>query len=203
MATGYTHPILEGKITNFKDYAKLCMRAFGATMHMRDDSFDVEYVKREPSQYHINSLKSWQETLSELSSMSDEEFMEKRRKEIQDDIDYHQKKIIECESNVLKLNSILADVQAWEPPTKEHEGIKKFMIEQITETLRFDGDSRYHVLEIKKKHELLENINPSQVKIDYIEDAKRSIQYHMSNHNDEIKRAEDSNKWVETLLNSL
>ena len=102
MPTGYTDPILKGKITNFKDYAKLCMRAFGAAIHMRDDSLDIEYTKREPSQYHIDSLKSWEERLTELKSMTDEQLMEKRRNEIQDDIDYHQTKVTECKENFTK-----------------------------------------------------------------------------------------------------
>lgn len=203
MATGYTHPILDGKITNFKDYAKLCMRAFGATIHMRDDSLEVEYEKREVSEYYIDSLKSWQEKLSELSSLSDEQLMEKRRKEIQNDIDYHQEKITECTQNEAKLKSILLDVQSWEPPTEEHEGIKKFMIEQITETLKFDADARYHVLEVKKYNEWLNNLNIDEIKEGYIKDAKYNIRYHMDNNEAEIKRVNNSNKWVETFLNSL
>jgi hypothetical protein len=203
MPTGYTDPILKGKITNFKDYAKLCMRAFGAAIHMRDDSLDVEYTKREPSQYHIDSLKSWEERLSELKSMSDEQLIEKRRNEIQDDIDYHQKKVTECNENFAKLKSILDEVKSWEPPTEEHTGIKKFMTEQITETMKFDTDARYHELEIKNCTEKLNSLDIDDVKSGYLEDAERNVKYHISNNDDEIKRANDTNKWVETFLNSL
>lgn len=203
MPTGYTEPILKGKITSFKDYAKLCMRAFGATIHMRDDSLDVEYTKREPSQYHIDSLKSWQETLLELNSMTDDQILEKRKSEIQEDIDYHQKKIVECIENYTKLKSMLDEVQSWEPPTEEHKGIKKFMIEQITETIKFDADARYHQLEVKRHTEKLNSLDINDVKRGYIEDAKRNIEYHISHNEDEIKRANDSNQWVETFLNSL
>lgn len=203
MPTGYTDPILKGKITNFKDYAKLCMRAFGAAIHMRDDSLDIEYTKREPSQYHIDSLKSWEERLSELKSMTDEQLIEKRRNEIQDDINYHEKKVIECKENFTKLKSILDEVQSWEPPTEEHTGIKKFMIEQITETMKFDTDAKYHVLEIKNHTEKLNSLDIDDVKIGYLEDAERNVKYHVSNNEDEIKRVNDSNKWVETFLNSL
>jgi hypothetical protein len=49
MPTGYTEPILKGEIDNFKNFAKICMRNFGATMHMRDKSYDKEYEERNPS----------------------------------------------------------------------------------------------------------------------------------------------------------
>ena len=37
MPTGYTAGILEGKIKTFPEFAKICMRAFGAAIHMRDN----------------------------------------------------------------------------------------------------------------------------------------------------------------------
>ena len=41
MATGYTYPVVEGKITEFSEFALGCARAFGAFMHMRDDNSDA------------------------------------------------------------------------------------------------------------------------------------------------------------------
>jgi len=203
MPTGYTAPILDGKITNFKDYAKLCMRAFGATIHMKEESLDVEYEERKPSEYHIKALKEWQEKLTELSNMSDEELLEKRRSEIMSDIEYHEKQIIKHDNNYSKLMSILNDVQSWEPPTEEHTGIKKFMTEQITETLKYDADSKYHKLEIKERQKKLKELTIEEVKKGYIKDANYNIQYHIKHNEDDIKRANDSNEWVNKFLNSL
>ena len=46
MPTGYTHGIIDGDITTFEQFAERCSRAF--LIHMRDDSSDAEYKKREP-----------------------------------------------------------------------------------------------------------------------------------------------------------
>ena len=43
MPTGYTAGIADGTITNFEQYALRCIRAFGATMHLRDESLEHEY----------------------------------------------------------------------------------------------------------------------------------------------------------------
>ena len=56
MPTGYTGYIVDGDITEFKDFAKLCMRACGATIHMRDEPTDKEYEPRTPSDYHLTSI---------------------------------------------------------------------------------------------------------------------------------------------------
>lgn len=46
MPTGYTAGIIDGKIKDFKEFAKLCSRAF--IVHLRDEPINSEYKKREP-----------------------------------------------------------------------------------------------------------------------------------------------------------
>lgn len=41
MPTGYTNRIQNGEITEFKDFALACARAFGALISMRDDALDA------------------------------------------------------------------------------------------------------------------------------------------------------------------
>ncbi len=57
MPTGYTAGILDGKITTFQQFAKQCMRAFGATIHMRDDDMDAEITPRTPSDYYSKEIE--------------------------------------------------------------------------------------------------------------------------------------------------
>lgn len=203
MPTGYTAPILDGEIDNFKDFAKRCMRNFGATIHMRDDSLTAEYVKREPSEYHLRAIKEYKEKIVRYQTLTDEEILEEKRNSINDNIDYHIKKIKECEDNHQKLTSILTDVENWTPPTPDHSRIKEFMIEQITITIEHDADSTYHEDEIERYSEKLNNLNVEEMKRDFMEDTSRSLDYHIKNHNEELKRVDDSNRWVEVFLNSL
>ena len=43
MPTGFTAGILDGKINSFREFALVCVRAFGAAAHMRDDGLNIEY----------------------------------------------------------------------------------------------------------------------------------------------------------------
>jgi hypothetical protein len=72
MPTGYTAGIIDGEITTFEQFATQCSRAFGATIHMRDNPLDSPYEPRTPSQYYVNSLQSQREKLEETKTMTDE-----------------------------------------------------------------------------------------------------------------------------------
>ena len=63
MPTGYTAGIIDGKTETFQEFAKQCMRAFGATIHMRDENMDKEYEPRTPSDYHTKALEEAKEKL--------------------------------------------------------------------------------------------------------------------------------------------
>lgn len=52
MPTGYTAGILDGEINTFEEFAKTCMRAFGATIHMRDEPLSKTYEPEKTSDYH-------------------------------------------------------------------------------------------------------------------------------------------------------
>jgi hypothetical protein len=84
MATGYTQPVVDGKITEFNDFAKKCIRAFGVADHMRDMDASLEYEKRIPDEnnYRKNSISNSKNLLLELEKMSDSELVEDEKKDI-------------------------------------------------------------------------------------------------------------------------
>lgn len=203
MPTGYTAGIIDGEITTFQEFAKKCMRGFGATIHMRDEPMNKEYKPREVGEYYIDSLSKWEKTLKEVTSMSDEEIIAKREKQLQDDINYHKERIGKIEKNHEVLSNFIKEVSEWVPPTEEHNSFKEFMLDQLTQTIKFDGDISYNRERLKNAYNEMFSIDADKVRKDYIKDAKYNIKYSQDNLNQEIKRVEDSNKWVEQLLNSL
>ena len=42
MPSGYTEGVASGKVTEFKEYALLCARAFGACISLRDEPLSLE-----------------------------------------------------------------------------------------------------------------------------------------------------------------
>lgn len=126
-----------------------------------------------------------------------------KKKQLQDGKKYHLNVIDKAKKSTIEMNRILSDVRKWQPPTQDHNGIKDFMIDQIEKTIDFDCKTEYHekVL-IEFENELL-NINASKIRKEMIEQAEKDLAYHNAEHLKEIKRCEESNKWVSELLKSL
>lgn len=201
MPTGYTCKIVDGEVNNFKDFAKLCMRAFGATIHMRDDSMDTEYTPRKVSDYYSSVIKEKKKELAELN-MSDEQIMKEETERINNALQYHRNKIEENRIAKERLEKILIDAENWNPPTKEHDEIKKFMITQLTISMdEYDND--YREREIEELEMSLKNINPPSIRDSRKEDLEKDIKYYENQYEEEKKRVKDANDWCKKFLKSL
>lgn len=204
MPTGYTAEILDGKINTFKDFAKKCMRAFGSTIHMRDESLDKKYTPRKVEKYYIESVKECEEKLEELKKANDQFFINKVKDKLKSDYTYTEKRFKEITKNKVILDFILKDAKNWTPPTQDHVGIKDFMIQQLQDTIRYDGDTEYYETELKEiKIKMESPIDISKIKIEMIEDAEEDLQNAKERLDEEIKRCEEANKWVEQFLKSI
>lgn len=204
MPTGYTAGIIDGEITTFEQFATQCTRAFGATIHMRDNPMDSPYEPRTPSDYHTNSIQSKRERLEEIESMSDEKIVEDFNTQLGEDLKYHQTKMEEDKRNLEKLNSMLESAKSWVPPTEDHQPFRNFMIEQIESTIKVDGDPSYHtnkMVEIKKQME--EGINPKEYREETIQEIRGQISYHETEYQKELVRCKDSNDWMDKFFESI
>ena len=203
MPTGYTSEIIDGKITTFPDFAILCMKAFGATIHMRDEPLSKKYEPRVPSDYYANEMRRAEYNIELAKTISDNELITNTKIKLQESKKYHLDSILKNTKNKIKLKSILKEAIKWNPPTKEHERIKTFMIEQIEMTLKSDCDDSYHNDGLAKIENELSNINAKNLREELILNAEKDYQYYLGENNKEIKRCEDSNKWVDDLIESL
>jgi hypothetical protein len=137
MPTGYTCDIKDG--ISFEKFALICARAFGACISMREDSLDTPIPEElTPSDYHEKQIKKAELELEELKAMSMEDAQEKAKKEWQSEWDNH-RRIIDENAKLRRLyEDMLMNVYCWTPPTTEHNGLKKFMEEQILSSIDFD-----------------------------------------------------------------
>lgn len=203
MPTGYTAGILDGKITTFPQFAKKCMRAFGATMHMRDDDTEAEYKPRMPSDWHEKELAKAQDKLKEVEKLSDEQIIEKRTSELTEDKKRYLEYIDKANDGLAKMNVILQDVRKWQPPTSEHQGIKDFMVEQIKTTIEHDCKTDYWEKELEKCEQELKYPNAKEIREKMISGAEWSVNYHREHLKKEIDGCASSNQWVSDFINSL
>lgn len=204
MPTGYTAGIIDGKITTFEQFATQCTRAFGATIHMRDDSLDSPYEPRTPSEYYVNSLQSQREELEKMKAMTDEDIIRDFETSGNDSLEYHEKGLEKDKENLEKLNSILESAKAWVPPTEEHEGLRSFMIEQIESTIHGNGDPSYHVDKIAQiKKEMEEGIDPKVYREKRIKEIEDKISFYQIEVQKELERCKQSNDWMDKFFESI
>lgn len=195
MPTGYTSELYDGKEQSFHEFVLSCARNFGALIEMRDEPLDAPIPDAfTPSDYHVTALAKAQAEYDRLIGMSDDEATVEANR-LADEWDA---KLADQEATRVarkaRYEAMLSDVQAWRPPTSEHKGLKDFMIEQLTESIRFDcstyeypsptrdgGDWRYEALA----------------------KARRDIEYHTVEHAKDVFRAAERTAWVRALRESL
>jgi hypothetical protein len=203
MPTGYTVGILDGKITTFPQFAKQCMRAFGATIHMRDDDMDAEYIPRTPSDYHTKEIEKAKQLLKDVETLPNETIITNKKAQLEESRKNHVESIEKAKVGVKAMNDILKDVHKWQPPTPKHNGLKKFMIEQIVKTIDFDCKIDYHNEHLAKIELELLSLNADEIRKEIKAKAKKDFEYHTREYNADVQRCEQSNQWVAELIESL
>jgi hypothetical protein len=203
MPTGYTAGLVDGTIKTFPEFAKICMRAFGATMHMRDDGLDEEYRPSVPSTYYTELLARNKKELKRLEKVSDatleKEIIKNAKKSLKNATDMIDKKRLLKD----RLEAILTEVNAYVPPTKEHEGFKTFMIEQISSTINWDTSVDFYEREWQTATSTVKNPNVKAYRRRHIKYVKDDIKRNIAEQKKETKRCADANKWVSDLIKSL
>jgi len=136
-------------------------------------------------------------------SLTDSELIKMRKDELTKDKEDHIIRIKEIKISRKRLDQFLLEAQSFKPPTKEHVGFKEFIIKQLKSTIDYDGDHSYSEQSIITIDSKLDNLNADNIKNSLIESSNKDIAYHLKHHNEDIKRCDDSNKWVQDLLGAL
>lgn len=198
MPTGYTCYIEDGEIDKGKDFLMKCARAFGACIDMRDDNLSVDIpMELKPSTYHKEALVIAYEELEKYKTMT----LEEAQIIVDEDYINNQKS---CRESIVKNNQIQEryskvrkEVAEWVPPTEEHINIKKFALEQIDLSTGYNHTDYYTEELNKPKKTAQEYIN------NRIAGASDNIEYHTKSWDEELKRTEERNKWINDLRDSL
>lgn len=143
MPTGYTYKIENGEISTGAEFLKLCTRAFGIAVDMRDESLSVPTPSYfEPDQHYYKAYQKAVKHRDEYRNMTFND-MKKRLtqqyvKNREEAFSFLEKYLKEDE----RYEKILKEIEAWNPPTSAHEKLKEFAINQIkmsmnTSAIRF------------------------------------------------------------------
>lgn len=196
MPTGYTACILDG--ADFNKYIMGCARAFGALVMMRDEPADAPIPERfEPTDYHANAIKSAREELDRLDRMSLADAAVAAQADYDSQLARNKAAIARNDEMRGRYEAMLKRVEAWKPPTSDHEGLKKFMREQIDSSMDFDCSNDYY---LGNAPTLLTAMGWRSAQV---EKARQQIAYHSREHAEEVGRAHTRTDWVKALRESL
>jgi len=163
---------------------------------MQDHSLDTkipdEFV---PSPYHKESLEKALTELENVRLLTNEEAERKAARDYRIQIIMYEQARKKCEESHGKYESMLQQVRSWNPPTANHKGLKKFMIEQLEETIKFDCS-----MDCYPKPEKLSGV---AYRRQLINSAKRNIAYHVEQQKKEEKSAKERTTWIQALRDSL
>lgn len=195
MSTGYTHAVQDGTISDFPTFAMKCARAFGALVMMRDDPSDAEIPQQfEPSDYNAKRLAEAHADLARLQAMTVDQqtaACEASNDEAEASWQSRETKRKEYRAHY---EAMLAKVRAWTPPTCEHVEMKYFMEKQLLDSIDFDCGHSSPKPERKKRADWY---------AEALATAKRDIEYHAAENEEEIARARSRTAWVASLRASL
>jgi hypothetical protein len=196
MPTGYSDMILQG--ATFKQFAMKCARAFGACITMKEDSLDVEIpeeFKPNPSFYE-KGLEKARDEYARLIQINTFEAEGLARLEYDEAVKKQKEQDDEKLAKLAKYKAMLIEVSNWQPPTPEHQGLKNFMVDQITGSIDFDCDMshKYSQVTLLTGHDWLTK---------KIEQARHEINYHTEQVREEFERAALRTNWVKRLRESL
>ena len=193
MPTAYTDDVGAGKVTEFKDFAMRCARAFGPCIELRDEPFDKPIPEKfEPNVYYVNAVEDAEERMRWLAGLSDAEIAAEAEKEAQNIRDRHAEYVAERNAENDRYRAMMDRARAWEPPTEEHIHMKEFMLDQLSKSISEPGEPWQKIPSSPKEwHDAA------------IAECARDIERQKQNLADEIDRTEKRNRWIADLRASL
>jgi hypothetical protein len=154
MPTGYTNSIYSGKKeVTLADYISDCARAFGAFVHMRDTPMDAPLTRRPKdwgdSNYYSEHLEEQKKELEKIFGMTSTEQLQYGQSKINKHLTESQKQLNVSIATTKRYTDMLEKVSNWHVADELRE-LKKFAIEQLEQSIKFDDMTQYYTDTIKK-----------------------------------------------------
>lgn len=139
MATGYTEAIAEG--ISFEKFTWKCAKAFSACILLRDQPSNTPVTAKtvsDASTYYEERLICVNKNLADFDNLTPRQIKVRTNKHNKSTLQTYQETITEKQELLKKYNDMLVAVNAWVPPSADHTELKKFMIEQINDSVKHD-----------------------------------------------------------------
>lgn len=200
MPTGYTQFIESGAITTGKDFLKLCLRNFGVFMRFCDDPFrpDLPTRKFEVNPFYTQHVAEASAKLAELSTMTDDNWQSRYEKDLADFKKRLQDDIDNAAKNTAAYNKIRVEIESIEL-SDVYKNLKDFALQQIDESVKFVGPSRYYEADYEK----LKNMSLEDYKKEVLYQAQEDVRYYTARLEEEQNAVESHQKFLDCFLKEI
>ena len=196
MPSGYTAPLYEGKDLTFREFVMRCARGMGALASMRDHSLDAEIPEKlVPDCYHEKQIGEWKAALGAAEAMTDAEADRAATEEHEAEVRLRKESAKRRRALRDCYERMLAQVEAWTPPTPDHVNLKQFMMAQLRESLRYDC--------CEFDWPAPERVTGAAFRQRQIDNARSEIARHEEELAKERWRCDQANAWLSALRASL
>lgn len=197
MPTGYTAGVADGTITDFPAFAMRCARNFGALILMRDEPSDAPVPDEfKPSDYYENRVAETNAEIKKLSDASDDEIAALADAANQQAAAYHAERRTRNDQQKQRYETMLAEVEKWQPPSPDHEGMKSFMVQQLKDSIEWDCSA-------ESDDPAPAPVTPEAWRASRLKELGSTLAYAVQHQREEIERTENRNRWLRQLRESL
>lgn len=196
LATGYVNNLIE-KNLNFSEFIWSCARAFGPFLNYKDSDPNCKIKFDElTSLYHEKKLIESNANLKKFEKMGQQEVISYGENKKKEQMKYYQE-CTEIEVKEIKIcQEMQNQVEKWQP-SQDHINLKKFMLEQLTTSLKDPNNFAKEQLQSVSKKSPMDFYN------DTIKSLKNDVEYHSRESVKEKERNQKTISWLETLYQSV
>lgn len=195
MPSQLTLKLYDGTATDLNDFALHCARNLSLFFELRDELSDSSlpqsftprshYSERvEKLEAEIATVSSWSETEAESSAQA---FFQERQQA-------YDAAVETIKVRRQRYTQMREDVDAWQPPTEEHEFLKKHMIELLEQDA--PSESMTYLI-------MPQPISGRQYKQVRLEELRKQLAQAIKERDDDIERSRIRTAWTDELRQSL
>jgi hypothetical protein len=193
MPTGYTAIIEEKADVTFREFALLCARAMGPCIDQREERMDNPPRHREVTAYHREEKEKAQATHAKLRAMTDQDKQAAYAEHIAELAERNARFAASHNRVAGAYARMLVMVEAWQPPTPNHQNFKKFMRDQIGLCYK-PNEKPAQDTPVESAEVLHAN---------GLKNAEEDVEYHAKKYEEEIEGVAASNAWIDALYAAL
>lgn len=195
MPTGYNEKVLDGE-EGFKEYALRCVHAF--TWEMRDMASGSPIPEPRRDTWAEEALEKLEQELREKREWTVEQWAAEEERE-RNETNREKRETLAKRAAVRdRIEKVLAQVEAYQPPSPAHEAYKKFMADQLTLGLQHEGreyDPNWDA-EVPKR-------NPLQYATEKLSFLKHMVERYRESADEAEQKYKHNVEWRRLLLESL